>query len=125
MKLHSDKGISGNRITAYGAGYVVVNEERIQSSVVVTPERVVRDWTPKSFGELSLACFEVLSDLEVDIVVLGTGATQQFPAAEIAVHLGRQGIGLEVMDTAAACRTYNILMAEGRTVAALLLPIQS
>lgn len=125
LKLHSDRAAGGYRITAYGAGYVVINEERIRGSVVVTPERVIRDWGPESFSEMAVESFEILDGLEIDIAVLGTGATQQFPDADIIGWLGQRGIGLEIMDTAAACRTYNILMAEGRTVAAMLLPIQS
>lgn len=125
MKLHSDKAAGALRITAYGEGYVVVNEQRIHNSVVVTPTQIIRDWAPATFSDVRLESFEVLEGLEVDIVVLGTGASQQFPDARIAGWLGQRGIGLEVMDTAAACRTYNILMAEGRTVAAMLLPIHS
>ena len=125
MKLHSDKALGGHRINAYGAGYVVINDERIYRSVVVTPAQVIRDWKPQTFSEIASESFKVLEGMEVDIAVLGTGASQQFPDAAITVWLGQRGIGLEIMDTAAACRTYNILMAEGRTVAAMLLPIQS
>lgn len=125
MKLHVDKPAGAHRITAYGTGYVVIDEERISGSLIVTPERLIRDWGPASFSEVAVESFEIVDTLNVDIVVLGTGASQQFPAAEITAWLGERRIGLEIMDTAAACRTYNILMAEGRTVAAMLLPIQS
>lgn len=125
MKLHSENAGGGYRITAYGADYVVVNDERIRGSVVITPERIIRDWKPASFSDIGLESFEVFETLQVDIVVLGTGASQKFPDPRIMGWFGQRGIGLEVMDTAAACRTYNILMSEGRTVAAMLLPIQS
>ncbi|HEX9585875.1 MAG TPA: Mth938-like domain-containing protein [Gammaproteobacteria bacterium] len=124
MKLHSDKAEGAYRITAYGADYVVVNDVRIRGSVVVTPEQIIRDWAPRSFSEMTVESFDVFGALNVDIVILGTGASQQFPDSGIVGWFGQRGIGLEVMDTAAACRTYNILVSEGRTVAAMLLPIQ-
>lgn len=123
MKLHIDQVASSNRITGYGAGYVAVNEARITTSIVVTPTQVLRDWAPEEFAEVSSACCRLLDDLEIEIALLGTGAMQQFPPDDLVARFASRGIGLEIMDTAAACRTYNILMAEGRTVAAMLLPI--
>lgn len=123
MKLHIDQVASSNRITGYGAGYVAVNEARITTSVVVTPTQVLRDWAPEEFAEVSSACCRLLDDLEIEIALLGTGAMQQFPRDNLVARFASRGIGLEIMDTAAACRTYNILVAEGRTVAAMLLPI--
>lgn len=123
MKLHSDQVTSSNRITGYGSGYVSVNDVRIATSVVVTPTRVLKDWAPEDFAEVSSACCRLLDELKIEIALLGTGALQQFPRDDLVAKFASRGIGLEVMDTAAACRTYNILMAEGRTVAAMLLPI--
>ncbi|HSS65031.1 MAG TPA: Mth938-like domain-containing protein, partial [Gammaproteobacteria bacterium] len=117
MKLHSDQVGSSNRITGYGSGYVAVNEVRIGSSVVVTPTRLLEDWAPDDFSEISSACFGLLDELEIEVALLGTGATQQFPGDNLIARFASRGVGLEIMDTAAACRTYNILMAEGRTVA--------
>lgn len=125
MKLHSDRVSTANRITAYGTGYITVNEERITTSVVVTPTRLITDWAPEGFAGIASAYARMLDELEVEIILLGTGASQQFPHADLYAEAASRGIGLEVMDTAAACRTYNILMAEGRTVAALLLPIRA
>ena len=124
MKLHSDSASDSNRITGYGSGYVAVNEQRIVASVVVTPTRLIEDWAPDNFADLSSACLALLDELEVEVALLGTGASQQFPRDDLVARFASRGIGLEIMDTAAACRTYNILMAEGRTVAALLLPIR-
>ena len=123
MKLHSDQIAGSNRITGYGAGYVAVNDEHIAASVVVTPTRVLVDWAPENFTDVSTACVGLLDELEIEIALLGTGASQHFPRDDLVARFASRGIGLEIMDTAAACRTYNILMAEGRTVAAMLLPI--
>lgn len=123
MKLHSDQVDSSNRITGYGIGYVAVNSVRIAGSVTVTPTRMLQDWAPENFSDISAACLRLLDELEFEVALLGTGASQQFPGDNLVAQFASRGIGLEIMDTAAACRTYNILMAEGRTVAAMLLPI--
>ncbi len=123
MKLHSDQVDSSNRITGYGVGYVAVNETRIAGSVIVTPTQMLQDWAPEDFSGVSAACLRLLDELEFEVALLGTGASQQFPADNLVAQFASRGIGLEIMDTAAACRTYNILVAEGRTVAAMLLPI--
>jgi uncharacterized protein len=123
VKLHSDQTSSAYRVTAYGPGYISINDERITTSLVVMPGRVIRDWAPKDFSEIADASLAVLDELEAEVVLLGTGASQRFPRGQLQNALSARGIGIEIMDTAAACRTYNILMAEGRTVAAMLLPI--
>jgi uncharacterized protein len=123
VKLHRDQISSAYRVTAYGPGYISINDERITTSLVVTPGRIIRDWAPNDFSEIDHASFAVLDELEAEVVLLGTGASQQFPQAQLQSALMARGIGIEIMDTAAACRTYNILMAEGRTVVAMLLPI--
>ena len=87
------------------------------------PDRIV-DWGPHSAGGLALKDFLLIADLQPEVVVLGTGSRLQFPAPAATQPLIQARIGLEVMDTAAACRTYNILMGEGRRVAAALLMIE-
>jgi uncharacterized protein len=90
---------------------------------VVTPERILRDWRPRSVEELEARDLEALVALGAEIVLIGTGAVQRFPAPEVLAPLRGRRIGVEVMDTAAACRTYNILVAEGRSAAAVIFPI--
>ena len=109
-----------NTITGYGEGYVMVNGERRGSSVVVLPDRI-EQWSTRSFDELSAEDFVFLRQLNVEIVLLGTGPRQRFPHPRLTAALGQSGVGLEVMDLQAACRTYNILVAEERKVAAALL----
>ena len=120
MKLHASVPSGVNRITGYGEGYVMVNGERRASSVVVLPERI-EPWSAAAFDTLAPEDFAFLQGLGAEIVLLGTGARQRFPHPRLTAALAQAGIGLEVMDLQAACRTYNILVAEGRKVAAALL----
>ncbi|MCG8433629.1 MAG: MTH938/NDUFAF3 family protein, partial [Gammaproteobacteria bacterium] len=82
------------------------------------------NWAPQTLTDIQLNHFEPLLELEPEIIILGTGKALQFPEREIMMHIMRQGVGFEVMDTAAACRTYNILIGEDRRVAAGLLMIR-
>jgi uncharacterized protein len=121
LKLHLESRSGLNAFTGYGEGYVLVNGERIERSVVVLPERILTDWPAANFAGLAPEHFTALADLGCEIVLLGTGMQLRFPRPEIVHPLIRAGIGMEVMDVQAACRTYNILMAEQRKVAAALL----
>jgi uncharacterized protein len=120
VKLHASGPGSANTVTAYGAGYVSVNGQRHESSLVVLRDQVL-PWEPKRFDELTAESFAFLERLDVEIVLLGTGARQRFPGPQLTAGLRNARIGLEVMDLQAACRTYNILVAEERKVAAALL----
>ena len=107
--------------SGYGDGYVAVNGRHHEKNVAVTPTRVYADWTAASFDTLSEADFAFIAGLEVDIALLGTGKTLRFPPSALLRPLAGTRCGLEVMDMAAACRTYNILAAEGRKVGAFIL----
>jgi len=120
----ADQG-EGYSIQSYGPGRVVVNGETHRSSLLVMPERVVPNWRPGCFADLDERDFIELTAYRPEIVVLGTGTRQRFPAPALYRSLADRGIGLEVMDTGAACRTYNILMAEDRRVLAALLLIEA
>ena len=120
MKLHATRPSGVNTITGYGEGHVLVNGERHSASIVVLPERL-EQWAVTGFDALSSEDFSFLKDLGAEIVLLGTGARQRFPHPRLSGTLAQAGIGLEVMDLQAACRTYNILVAEERKVAAALL----
>lgn len=120
MKLHASAPGGANTFTGYGEGYVMVNGERRDSSLVVLPDRI-EAWRPDTFDQLNADDFAFLKDLDVEIVLLGTGPRQRFPHPRLTAALARAGIGVEVMDVQAACRTYNILVAEERKVAAALL----
>jgi uncharacterized protein len=95
--------------------------ETLTTSSIIMPQRLLRDWAPATAAALDASHFQTLVALNVEVVLLGTGSSQQFPPGELTGQLTAQGIGIEVMHNAAACRTYNILMTEGRRVAAALL----
>jgi uncharacterized protein len=120
VKLHASRPSGVNTITGYGEGYVMVNGERRASSLVVLPDRI-EPWEAKTFDQLTAEDFTFLKSLQAEIVLLGTGTRQRFPHPRLTAALAQAGIGLEVMDLQAACRTYNILVAEERKVAAALL----
>jgi uncharacterized protein len=120
VKLHASGPATYNTITAYGEDYVQVNSQRYQSSLIVMMERVL-EWSASDFSSLTPEDFEELKPLGAEILLLGTGPTQRFPHPRLVAPLARAGIGIEVMDLKAACRTYNILAAEERKVAAALL----
>lgn len=121
MKLHLERAPFLNSFTGYGSGYVLVNGQRIEKSVVVLPERIIADWGATRFETLEPEHLAALAPLGREIVLLGTGALLRFPRPEILRPLIEAGIGVEVMDVQAACRTYNILLSEERKVAAALL----
>lgn len=120
MKLHLQSAEGVHMITAYGDGYISVNGVRHEHSLIVLPERVINNWQAAEAKLLTAGHFSVLAGLELEILLLGTGAKLCFPSPRLVHAMAQQGIGLEVMDTFAACRTYNILAAEGRKVAAAL-----
>ena len=122
MKLQHTKVFDAYNITHYGPDHILLNKERrIESAVVIMPREVIEDWCPGGFDGLCRADLERLRDTGAEIVLLGTGARQRFPNPALLAPLIEARIGFEIMDTPAACRTYNILMAEGRQVAAALL----
>ncbi|WP_435626303.1 Mth938-like domain-containing protein [Candidatus Ferrigenium straubiae] len=109
--------------TAHGADHVMVNGERHERSIVVLAEEVRSDWNAAGFDALNETHFAWFLALRPDVLLLGTGARQRFPHPRLYRALTDAGIGVECMATPAACRTYNILAAEGRrVVAAILMP---
>lgn len=125
MKIQLEAGAGRNMIRSYAPGQIVVNQERLAGSVIVTPQQIVTDWRPRSFDDLTAADFEMIVGLDPEVVLLGTGSRLRFPPPSLTRALTAAQLGVEVMDTGAACRTYNILMGEGRRVVAALLPLES
>lgn len=121
MKLFLDQNTSANVITGYGADHVLINKVRHEDNLLLTASALITGWAPGGYAGLSAADFEAAAALGVAVVLIGTGARQRFPSPALLRPLIEAGIGFEVMDLPAACRTYNILVNEGRAVAAALL----
>ena len=122
MKLHPDQTPAFNTVTAYGAGYFEINRVRHQGPLLLMPEGEVRTWAVRDYEALAAGDFEALLPLQAEVVLFGTGPTHRMPHPRLTAPLARAGVGVEVMDSFAACRTFNILKSEGRRVLAVLLP---
>ncbi|MES2839691.1 MAG: Mth938-like domain-containing protein [Pseudomonadota bacterium] len=123
MKLHSDK-LDIQSVTGYGDGWIAVNGQRHSHSLVLTPKGQLQPWPCSRFELLEAAHFNMLIQLTTEppeLVVFGSGSRLRFAPPALLRDLMAQRIGVETMDTAAACRTYNILAGEGRRVVAALL----
>jgi uncharacterized protein len=119
--LNLDDNNAQYQIRAYAPGTIKINDKTLSKSVIITPTQLIEDWAPQSIAELTTESLQVIADTRPDILLIGTGATMIFLSAEIYGPLINLGIGVEFMDTSAACRTYNALSAENRNVAAALL----
>jgi uncharacterized protein len=108
-------------ITACGADHVAVNGRMLQRSLLLLPEHLDENWGPASFVGLTQAHIEFLACTPCDVLLLGTGQRQHFPPPALLRPIYETGRGVEIMDTPAACRTYNLLAAEGRLVCAALI----
>jgi uncharacterized protein len=120
MKLQPDR-FDVQAITGYGPGWVGVGTEKITRSVVIGSRGERLDWPGRHFGELGADHFKALAELGPEVVIFGSGLRIRFPQPAWLRPLMERGIGIETMDTAAACRTYNVLAQEGRHVAVALL----
>ncbi|MEB8433978.1 Mth938-like domain-containing protein [Cocleimonas sp. KMM 6892] len=118
MKFAEDHNSARYKISAYDNNSVAINGEPYMRSLVLSPMELIADWAPQRYSDLTADHLEAFYRLNAEIIILGTGNTQIFPSADILRRLAEGKIGYEVMDTQAACRTFNILMAEGRNVVA-------
>jgi len=121
LKLHLDNPGETRLFLSLSPDHVMVNGERYDSSIVVLAEEVRADWTVANFDDLEAEHFNYFLALRPDVVLLGTGMHQRFAHPRLYSTLTNAGIGVECMDTPAACRTYNILVAEGRRAVAAIL----
>lgn len=125
MKLHLNTQANLNLITAYSETYIEINKQRFGHSLIVMPELCLHDWDVKHPTEIGLNQVAKLIELhrnhKIEVLLLGTGEKQHFLTGAPYFALAEKGIAIECMSTAAACRTYNILMSEGRQVMAALM----
>jgi len=116
VKLQSDPHSGANTITGYGDGYIEINKIPYSHAVLLSSDGEILEWAIKSFEELSSSDFAQMASLKPELIIIGTGKRQRFPKPELLKTLIEAKIGFEVMDSQAACRTYNILVGEGRQV---------
>ncbi|MCA1978722.1 MAG: Mth938-like domain-containing protein [Thiobacillus sp.] len=122
MKLHLNSGGGQPLFTGYGADHVVIDGRRFDASLLLSARGIeVAPWAGLGFHALTAAHFEWIALRAPDILLLGTGTRLRFPPPALTRPLVEARIGLEVMDVGALCRTYNILVAEGRNVGAAVL----
>ncbi|WP_070246654.1 Mth938-like domain-containing protein [Duganella phyllosphaerae] len=121
MKLHQSDTQKYQTITGYDQTGVEINAQRYNYSLVVLPEMPPRAWNAPTFESLTVEHFDLIGTDDPDVVILGTGARQRFIHPRLTAALTLRRIGVECMDSQAACRTYNILMGEGRKVALALI----
>lgn len=122
MQLDAEPG-SGNYIQSVTPEMVRINGQDFHCHVIVSAGRIIADWQPRPIAELRVEDFQAVLDCQPETILFGTGAKHRFVSNFLLTAIMSQGIGFEVMSTAAACRTYNLLLGEGRqVVAALLLP---
>ena len=120
MQLDLEKN-SGIFIRSFRPGELRIGDDVIERPVILSPDRIIADWSPAPVGELSIADFELVLAAEPEVILLGTGHAQVFPPTELISGILRSGVGFEVMDTRAASRTFNVLASEGRRVVAALI----
>jgi uncharacterized protein len=120
MKLTDDTIGGVFLVRSYAPGEVRVGETVLRRSCLLRRDQLVSDWRPQSIDELTADDLGAVFALQPEIVVIGSGARQRFPPTQLTAALLARGIGCEVMDTGAACRTYNVLATEGRAVVAAL-----
>ena len=118
MKFSEDKIDQGYYVSGYEAGAILVNGSPKTTSFIISLEKLIDNWAPTHIDELNAQHLHPLLQLQPELVLIGTGEALKFPSIEHYACLIQQNIGVEIMDSAAACRTYNILLGEGRKVAA-------
>lgn len=121
MRFTLDRHPGANLITHIGPEGIRIGELMVRTSVIVSAAELVADWPVHTVEALDLATLAPALGMRPEILILGTGARIQFPASALYAELASRGVGLEVMDTAAACRTYNVLVNEDRPVVAALM----
>lgn len=119
--LNVDENNANYQIRSYKPGTIKINDHLFTHSIIVTPNELIDPWAPQHVSELSTESLAGILALKPDILLIGTGAALVFISVEIYGELINAGIGVEIMDTSAACRTYNALTAENRNVAAALI----
>lgn len=120
MQLDLEKA-SGIVIRSFSAGRLQVNDQLIDHHVILSADEIISEWSPAGVENLSITDFAMALECRPEVILFGSGVAQRFPDTQLITDIMRQGIGFEIMDTAAACRTFNVLATEQRRVVAALL----
>lgn len=121
MKFNLDRPATANIVRSYAPGLIRIGDRDCAASVIVTATALIEPWRPRRMVDLSAADLEPVLALRPEVLLIGSGERQAFPAPELLAALYAARLGFEIMATGAACRTYNVLVAEGREVAAALM----
>ncbi|MEY3932505.1 MAG: hypothetical protein RL426_151 [Pseudomonadota bacterium] len=116
MKFHLIQSDNKNLITGYDLNWVEVNQVRHQSSLIVTPDQLLLEWSVKTIKDINENSFEAIKSLDIEIILLGTGNTQEHLEPRLFEYFSKKNIAIESMSNQSACRTYNILANEERKV---------
>ena len=116
MKFHLIQSDNKNLITGYDLNWVEVNQTRHESSLIMTPDRLFLEWSVKTIKDMKENCFEAIESLDIEIILLGTGNTQEHLEPKLLEYFSKKNIAIESMSNQSACRTYNILANEERKV---------
>ena len=116
MKFHLIQSDNKNLITGYDLNWVEVNQVRHQSSLIVTPDQLLLEWSVKTITDTNENSFEAIKSLDIEIILLGTGNTQEHLEPRLLEYFSKKNIAIESMSNQSACRTYNILANEERKV---------
>jgi len=121
MNFSQDTSEESTFIHSYTADYLVINKTKYDCHCLLHRDGMIKPWTPDTPLQPASSEFDEILQLNPEVVLFGTGQQLHFPSNELRRFFNQQSIGLEIMDTGAACRTYNILLSEGRNVAAAIL----
>lgn len=121
MQLTVDKPNALYTISSYEKGSITIADKQYDNSVIVAADNIISPWTVADVNSLNIGHFQPIFELQPEIILLGSGENIQFPEAAIVAEIVAKKVGFETMDTIAACRTYNLLIAEGRQVVAALM----
>ncbi|HJP03696.1 MAG: hypothetical protein CL799_10230 [Chromatiales bacterium] len=120
MKFTADSA-DGNVIRSYSPGEIRLRDKIIGTDAIISRDQVIADWNPPAIAKISLEDFSPALELNPDIILFGTGINQHFPDISVLTEIMRRGVAIEVMETHAACRTFNVLISEHRAAVAALL----
>lgn len=120
MRLSADS-IEANIIRSFRPGEIYLRDSIVRANIIITAEQIIHDWHAGAPADLSITDLQPALDMQPEILLLGTGVRQQFPPISVLTQIMQSGIAVEVMDTRAACSTFNILVGEQRGVVAALL----